>query len=243
MCALSVPWGEAARRAFALALPLLLIGCQTTGDQQSTGGAAVPIASLPTGSAVTPEDLFIVDCLLPGQARRLGTGVTYVAARRAIKAPAYDCARRGGEYVLPGQATQLSALDRWLPVARAGDAEAQAYVGEIHERGIDRAPNLAEAARWYALAADQGNTRAMVNLAALYESGTGVPQDRDRAVELYAEAAGLDVASFRQASAAAAEPVVIRSRTVVEVPVADPALERENARLAAELAAAQGALA
>ena len=83
-----------------------------------------------------------MDCLLPGQARRLGTRLTYVAARKAIKVPAYDCARRGGEYVLPGQDGRQAALAQWLPSATAGDAEAQTFVGEIYERGVEMQPDL-----------------------------------------------------------------------------------------------------
>ena len=55
----------------------------------------------------------VVDCLLPGQIRQLGTQVTYVTARRPIRTTAEDCAIRGGEYV---------ALDRAQSVdeCRAG---------------------------------------------------------------------------------------------------------------------------
>ncbi len=34
-----------------------------------------------------------------------------------------------------------------------------------------------EAARWYRLAAEQGNARAQFNLGSMYEKGEGVPQD------------------------------------------------------------------
>ena len=49
----------------------------------------------------TPADadaLLVVECLLPGQIRRLGRHTTYVTQRRAIKTTARDCKVRGGEY-------------------------------------------------------------------------------------------------------------------------------------------------
>lgn len=41
----------------------------------------------------------VVDCLLPGQFRQLGSRVTYVTERRPIRTTAEDCAIRRGEYV------------------------------------------------------------------------------------------------------------------------------------------------
>ena len=35
--------------------------------------------------------LFVVDCLLPGQVRKLGTQMTYLSARRPIRTTAADC--------------------------------------------------------------------------------------------------------------------------------------------------------
>ncbi|MEO0819829.1 MAG: caspase family protein [Pseudomonadota bacterium] len=228
----------ALRRLTLLSL-LALAGCQT-GGSGGEAPATAAIADLPTGVEIGPEDLFIVDCLLPGQARRLGTRLTYVAARKAIKVPAYDCARRGGEYVLPGQDGRQAALAQWLPSATAGDAEAQTFVGEIYERGVEMQPDFAEAAVWYEKAAAQGNTRALVNLAALYETGSGVTKNRNRAAELYAEAAGLDRATFEAARADAAParaPVVLAA-----APAVDPAVEAQNRALRAELAETRGEL-
>ena len=216
--------------ALALAAILTLAGCQSTGSGGGTVASVPDIADLPTGMQVTPEDLFIVDCLLPGTARRLGTKLTYVTARRAIKAPAYDCARRGGEYSLPGQSSRQAAIAVWRGAAEAGDPEAQTYLGEVLERGLGGAPDPVAAARWYEKAAAQGHARAQVNLAALYEAGTGVSANRRRAAKLYAAASGLSPEVFDQAQAdpAAAAP--------------DPAGAAENARLRRELAEARGAL-
>ena len=216
----------------ALLAALALSGCQTSGSS-GTAAARPDIADLPTGERVTPEDLFIVDCLLPGTARRLGTKLTYVTARRAIKTPAYDCARRGGEYSLPGQDSRQAAIAVWREAAEAGDPEAQTYLGEVYERGLGGPADPAAAARWYRKAADQGFARAQVNLAALYETGEGVGSNRRRAARLYAAASGL-------------EPSVFERAQVDDAPAAsaapDPAIVAENARLRRELAETRGEL-
>jgi len=67
--------------------------------------------AIPGGSA---EQFLIVDCLLPPQIRKLGTQMTYLAARRAIKTSAGDCGIRGGEYVAYDRANYATALKVWL---------------------------------------------------------------------------------------------------------------------------------
>ncbi|MBL8442695.1 MAG: caspase family protein, partial [Zoogloeaceae bacterium] len=138
------------------------------------------------------DQMLVVDCMLPGQVRRLGTQMTYLSARRAAKISGEECALRGGEYVMYDRADLETALSVWLPQANAGDAEAQTYVGEIYERGIGgEAPRHAEAAQWYRKAADKGHTRAMINLGFLYEKGLGVQRDPAAALALYRKATGL----------------------------------------------------
>ena len=80
------------------------------------------------------DRLLIVDCMLPGQVRQLGTGVTYMAPRRAIKTTGSDCAIRGGEYVAYDRSNYQTALKVWLPSAQGGDKVAQTNVGEIYEK-------------------------------------------------------------------------------------------------------------
>ena len=138
------------------------------------------------------DRLLVVDCLLPGQVRQLGTGVTYLAPRRAIKTTGSDCAIRGGEYVAYDRANYATALKVWLPAAQGGDKVAQTYVGEIYEKGMGTAPDYAAAAGWYRKAADQGYSRALINLGFLYEQGLGVPKDPVMALQLYRKAGGLE---------------------------------------------------
>ena len=60
-----------------------------------------------------------------------------------------------------------TALARWLPKARAGDAAAQNNMGLLYEDGltIQTAKSDLQAADWYILAAQQGLVTAMDNLA------------------------------------------------------------------------------
>ncbi|MET0441253.1 MAG: caspase family protein [Casimicrobiaceae bacterium] len=138
------------------------------------------------------DRLMVVDCLLPAQVHQLGTSVTYLAPRRAIKTTGTACAIRGGEYVAFDRANVATALKVWLPPAQGGDKAAQTYVGEIYEKGLGTAPDYASAASWYQKAADQGYSRALINLGFLYEQGLGVPRDQATALRLYRKAAGIE---------------------------------------------------
>lgn len=136
------------------------------------------------------DDLYIVDCLLPGQVRNLGS-MKYLAARRPIRTTAVDCRIRGGEYVAYDRADYRSALKVWLPQAEAGNAEAQNYVGEIFEKGLGQEPDYKSAIAWYQKAADQGYSRAQINLGYMYEKGIGVDKSITTALNLYRKASGL----------------------------------------------------
>ncbi len=144
---------------------------------------------LPKG-AITVEDLYIVDCLLPGQVRQLGGNFTYLSARRPLRTTAKDCAIRGGEFVAYDRASYSSALKVWLPAAQQGDVDAMNYVGEIYEQGLGVQPDYALAADWFRKAADKGSSTAMINLGGLYEGGKGVPQDMTLAMNWYRKASG-----------------------------------------------------
>lgn len=156
---------------------------------------ATALAAVCNAPAAVPgrdsDALLIVDCALPGQVRQLGTAMTYLAPRRAIKTSASDCAIRGGEYVAYDRASLDTALRVWLPQAEAGDQAARTNVGEIYEKGLGGQPDYANAAKWYRLAADQGYGRALTNLGFLYERGLGVPRDPVAALALYRKAAGI----------------------------------------------------
>jgi hypothetical protein len=138
-----------------------------------------------------PEDLMIVDCLLPGQVRRLGRRATFMTPRRPAKTTAFDCQVRGGEFVSFDRADYATALQVWLEPARTGDAAAQYYVGQIYEKGLGAEPDYAAAAEWYRKAADQNHSAAQVSLGHLYETGLGVAKDPAAALHWYRAASGL----------------------------------------------------
>jgi hypothetical protein len=149
--------------------------------------------------------LSVVDCLLPGQLRKLGSQATYLSARRPIRTTEADCEVRGGEYVAYDRANYASALKVWQSKAEEGDATAQLYVGQIYEKGLGQPPDYQKAAQWYRKAAAQGNAQAQVNLGALYEKGLGVSKSSAAAAEWYGKASGLDVAGIQFASAVSAQ--------------------------------------
>ena len=179
-------------------LAMLLASCSG-----GTGGVSTPAAqTAPRGGRAA--DLLPVDCLLPGQIRRLGGQITYVSARQAIKTSASDCEIRGGEYVSFDRANYATALKVWLPLAEGGDPAAQTNVGEIFEKGLGVPPDHQAAATWYRRAADRGYSRAAINLGQLYEQGLGVPKDTGQALGWYRKAAGLPDLAFGVVPAASA---------------------------------------
>lgn len=153
-------------------------------------GLAAPGSAVRAATAAVPEDLLVVDCLLPGQVRRLGGQASFLSARRPVRTTQADCAIRGGEYVAFDRADYRTAMKVWLGAAESGDAEAQNYVGEILMKGLGTAPDPSTAAGWFEKASAQGHRRAKANLALLLEQGQGVTADPLRALNLYRESAG-----------------------------------------------------
>ena len=167
---------------FSLLALTLLLGCAPGGNHIISGDS---------GDDDAADQLLVVDCLLPGQIKKLGAGATYVTPRRPAKLTALDCKNRGGEYVAYDQANAGSALKVWMAAAQEGDPIAQTYVGEIYEKGLGLQPNYALALQWYQKAAEQGDGRAKLNLGYLYERGLGVQQNLITAMNLYRDASGL----------------------------------------------------
>lgn len=165
----------------AMGLALALLSC----------GQTTPIKPSSAEASANPEDLYIVDCLLPEQVRKLGT-MTYLGPKRPIKTTAADCSIRGGDYVAYDRADYRTALNVWLAQAKSGDAKAQTYVGEIFEKGLGQQPDYEAAAFWYKKAAEQGSDRALINLGYLYEKGLGVERDVAMALNYYRQGSGLE---------------------------------------------------
>lgn len=171
----------------------VLAGCATQMPAPPSDAAQTrPEAA--ASSSRSADALYVVDCLLPGQIRKLGRAMTYLTPRRPIKTSAQDCEIRGGEYVSYDRSDYATALKVWLPLAQEGDRVAQTYVGEIYEKGLGVASDYTLAAAWYRKAAEQGETRAQINLGHLYEKGLGVEKDPVAALQWYRKASGLSEA-------------------------------------------------
>ena len=184
-----------------------------------------------TAADAEAAKFYIVDCLLPGQVRRLGNS-TYMTPRRPIRTTAQDCAIRGGEYTEWDRADYQSALKVWLDAASTGDAQAMNYVGEIFEQGLGRAPDYVMAKYWYERAVAADFKPAMMNLAGLYDTGRGVDRDPVKAINLYRQAWDIpaDEALLTQAESAAAN---------ADAESALAAVQAENEQLAAAADAAR----
>ena len=183
-----------------------LLGCQSTPEQSTT----------PVSNAQKVSDLEVVDCLLPGQHRRLGS-TSFISQRQPTKTTAADCRVRGGEYVEFDRANYKTALKVWMPSAEAGDPEAQTNVGEIYERGLNGEPNYKVAAFWYEKAAKQGNSRAQFNLGTLYEQGLGVEKSKLESLNWYRKAWGMSEDSLVFQSEASSEIKQIKSQMEKEI--------------------------
>ena len=142
-------------------------------------------------AAATMEDATIVDCELPGTMKKLGGSMTYLTPGRLLRLTAVECQVRGGEFEIADLGGGTISLQRWQPLADAGDAEAQYYVATIHRFGIGNPIDYSEAAEWYQKASDQGYDKATLELAILYEQGLGVPKDELKALNLHRKGSGL----------------------------------------------------
>lgn len=166
-----------------------IFGCSS--GLSSTPDAAGKLSEPSMQSPHSADDFLVVDCLLPGQIRKLGK-IIYHTPRRPIKTTAIDCEIRGGEYVAYDRSNYATALKVWMSQATDGDKVAQTYVGEIYEKGLGLAPQYDLAAEWYRKAAEQGYARAQINLGYLYEKGLGVENNMEKAIYWYRRASGAE---------------------------------------------------
>lgn len=81
------------------------------------------------------------------------------------------------------------AINLWLPLAEAGDARAQEFIGILYEEGHGVPKDVAKAIEWYERAASSGDMAAQYNLGRIYLKGELVEQDIDRARDLLKRAA------------------------------------------------------
>jgi len=69
------------------------------------------------------------------------------------------------------------AMREWLPLAKAGDAEAQYRVGRLYDRGEGVDKDLSNASNWYGKAANQEHLSAMYNLGNMFWLGEGTKKN------------------------------------------------------------------
>lgn len=86
-----------------------------------------------------------------------------------------------------------TALKEFLPLAQAGQASAQAAIGQMYLDGHGVPKDPAQAAIWLEKAAAGGNSRARAQIGALYATGTGVTQDEMKASYWLLKAANQNV--------------------------------------------------
>jgi TPR repeat protein len=69
--------------------------------------------------------------------------------------------------------------------AESGNRAAQCVLGICYLDGVDVEADYKKAFRYLSEAAEGGVSRAVVNLARMYEEGLGIPQDMQEAIRLY----------------------------------------------------------
>ena len=82
-----------------------------------------------------------------------------------------------------------SAHKLLLPLAEAGNVEAQSNLAWLYLNGAGVDQDTARAAGWYRKAAEQGNAYAQYNYADMCQQGQGVEQSDEQAVHWYRKAA------------------------------------------------------
>ncbi len=87
------------------------------------------------------------------------------------------------------RADYVAARTAWAPLATAGDAAAQYYLGHLYAKGEGVARDPGQALRWFRAAAEQGEPYGQFALGYVYEHGLGAAADLGAAVRWYRAAA------------------------------------------------------
>jgi hypothetical protein len=174
----------------------------------------------------------VVDCLIPGQIRRIGR-ITKTSPRKMMRIPRFECENRNGAYT-------EDSLGAWIADAEThDDVRSLRTAGLLLLEGKERPADPAAAAQWLQRAADKGDAPAKHVLAQLYEQGVGVPRDLVRAERLKHEAAGFTGPQFINVRFTGPDPnEVSRIREDMRAKDAEIArLQSELARLNLQLGA------
>ena len=77
-----------------------------------------------------------------------------------------------------------AAVEEWFPLAESGHKQAQRALGLMFNEGFAEV-DKAKAAKWFRMAAEQGDDYSQYELAELHRWGTGVVQDYAEALKWY----------------------------------------------------------
>jgi hypothetical protein len=99
----------------------------------------------------------------------------------------------------PGTAPNPDAMGRLESSAEQGDVAAQRELAHRHLTGDGVVKDLAQAEKWFRLAAARGDADAQYNLAVMYKDGEGVPADAAEAARWCRLAAEQDYAMAQHA--------------------------------------------
>ena len=119
------------------------------------------------------------------QARAVPAVAAQTSAEESVEAPADSQTAVTPDIEVPAGLSPASLAE----AVRKGDPLALFEIGARYTDGRGVKVDLAEAAKWYALAAEKGLAPAEYRLANFYEKGTGVTRDIARATALYLAAA------------------------------------------------------
>ena len=143
-------------------------------------------------AAANLEDAIVVDCQLPGKLQKLGGMRTYLTPGRLMRLSAVDCRARGGEYTIGDLSSGTLSIQRWLPLAESGEAEAQYYVARIYANGMGGvAMRLFARCRLVSTRRRSELLRRDPGARLPVRARLGVPKDSMRALNLQRKAAGL----------------------------------------------------
>jgi localization factor PodJL len=145
---------------------------------------ALPVAEAPPVQAPPPTPV-----APPAKAPpRAAAPVTAAAPPKVAQAPAAGSAQYA-QVIAGVEAQRPGALAQLRTIAEAGDARAQAYLGQLYENGrLGVQQNMTEARRWTSRAASRGDATSMHNLALYLFRGEGGPQDLPEAAKWFRQA-------------------------------------------------------
>lgn len=130
---------------------------------------------------------------------RVLPAVLAVAALMAVAAPSFADGKAGLKAYEQGDFA--TALREFMPLAEAGQASAQAAVGQMYLNGEGVPQDAAQAAIWLEKAAEGGNARARYQIGNMYAAGMGVPADDMKASYYLIKAANQNMAVAQLAMA------------------------------------------